>query len=47
MGADFQQHEAGLIGADEVPILTTVLLNWHSNRLRRLMVAPGYRQLGA
>ena len=22
-GPDFQQHEAGLIGADEVPILTT------------------------
>ncbi len=78
-GPDFQQHEAGLIGADEVPILTTssaelaqkqiamlygctwLPVSWSrkkgglhtvvdsttlSNRLRCLMVAPGYPSVG-
>jgi hypothetical protein len=27
-GPDFQQNEVGLIGSDDVPLLTTSLLNW-------------------
>ena len=45
-GPDFQQHEAGLIGADEVPILTTSSAELAQQQIAMLNGCTGYPSVG-
>lgn len=45
-GPDFQQHEAGLIAGDEVPVLTTSSAELASSNFQSSKVLAGYRSAG-
>lgn len=45
-GPDFQQHEAGLIAGDEVPVLTTSSAELASSNFQSSKVLAGYRSTG-
>lgn len=45
-GPDFQQHEAGLIAGDEVPVLTTSSAELASSNFQSLEALAGFRSVG-